>query len=205
MVYLAAYQRIVNFKKSRVIQTYILLAFLGFITSFVPKESCPLAIVNEILALLAVPMFLVFLGRHKHASKRYFSLLSFVMMIEMAIFFVEPILRIFYGSIFFWIEIVVLIFLGIVSYRIAENVALGFIKPGSKFGLIIYAVCGAIIGLGAIVYRITLGAEVPDAFPIAIILYLFSLMFLFICPIMLIRPARVEELSQGDNKHKGVN
>ncbi|KQL51017.1 hypothetical protein AN964_18485 [Heyndrickxia shackletonii] len=194
---MAANQQIVSFKKSRIIQSYILLAFFGFIISFVPFEFWSLALFNEILALLAVPLFFLFLRKNRHTSKRYFSLLSFVLMMEMAIFFVEPILRIFYGSILFWFELLVLIFLGILSYRIAENTAQGFLKPGSKFGLIIYAVCGVIIGLGTIVYRVTLAAEIPDAFPIAIILYIFSLMFLFICPIMLIRPERVEDLKKG--------
>lgn len=201
VIYLISNKRIVTFKESKIISTNLAIAMIGFLVSFVPKESWTLALINEFIAFLSFILSLIFWRKNRDFSVRYFSLLSYVLMIVLSIFFVEPIFRMFYGTSTFWIQIFVLISIIIASFPLSKKTAMGFIKP-TKYGIFVWVISGVVIGLGSIVYRITLYAEIPDAFPIAIVCYLFSLLLLFISPIMLIKPHKIEEMRNGSNVKK---
>ncbi|GIN88500.1 hypothetical protein J6TS2_48860 [Heyndrickxia sporothermodurans] len=186
-----------NFKQSRIIQTYLLLVLVGFLMSCLPKGSLPLFLINQLIAIVSLLMFLLFWKKHKLSSKRYFSLLSFVMLLSLSIYAAIPFLRIYFGTMIFWMGLFILVAMTLLPHFIREKIILGIEFPGkTKLGIVLFMIFGIIISFGTIVYRMTLIKEVPDALPLAIFGYLIALMFLIICPILLIRPERVDELKK---------
>lgn len=186
----------VAFKESRIVGTTILLLGTGFLMSVVPEGNLPLLLFNTLLALLAGALFYYFWKTTKHESKRYFSLLSFVMLNVMAIHFAIPLLRIYFLTITFWIGIVMLAVMVILPYLYSREIAFGIQKPNkSKLGKIylIYAVL--VIIFGATAFMGSLYTSNPDAIVLAFFTFLLALLFLFISPVLLIKPAEMDEIT----------
>lgn len=186
----------VAFKESRIVGTTILLLGTGFLMSVVPEGNLPLLLFNTLLALLAGALFYYFWKTTKHESKRYFSLLSFVMLNVMAIHFAIPLLRIYFLMITFWIGIVMLAVMVILPYLYSREIAFGIQKPNkSKLGKIylIYAVL--VIIFGATAFMGSLYTSNPDAIVLAFFTFLLALLFLFISPVLLIKPAEMDEIT----------
>lgn len=106
----------VSFKESRIIGTTILLLFFGFALSAVPKGNLVLLGFNLLLALFSGFLFYYFWKTKKHESKRYFSLLSFVMINVIAIYAAIPLLRIYFLTLTFWVGIVMIIIMVTLPY-----------------------------------------------------------------------------------------
>ncbi len=106
----------VSFKESQIIRITLLLLGMGFLASVVPTISLPLFLFNALLALIAGALFYYFWKTTKHQSKRYFSLLSYVMINVLAIYFTIPLLRMYFLTMTFWIGVVMLIIMIVLPY-----------------------------------------------------------------------------------------
>src|SRR5690625_50454 len=127
----------VTFQKSRIILTTVLLFFMGGLFSIVPEGNPIIFIINLSLSLISGIIFYIFWKKLKHDSKRYFSLLSFVMMNVLAIYFAVPLLRIYFLTIVFWSGLVILLIMNILPYLYSREIAFGVQKPyKSKIGRI---------------------------------------------------------------------
>jgi len=185
----------VTFKESRVITTTILLFVTGAMFSIIPEGNPLFFIVNLSLAIIAGLLFYVFWRRLKHTSIRYFSLLSFVMINVFAIYFAMPLLRLFYPTFIFWIGIFILMVMNILPYLFSKTIAYGVQKPNKSILGRIYIVYAILIMLfGSVIYSNSLYTQHTDAFALAIVLFLFSILFFFLSPIMLIKPETMKKI-----------
>ncbi|RCW65839.1 hypothetical protein [Saliterribacillus persicus] len=185
----------VSFKESRIIGTSLLLFGMGFLMSVVPDISTPLILFNFVLAAIATVLFYVFWKKYRHQSKRYFSLLSYVMIIETGIFASIPLLRVYDSGFVFWFGIVMLITMVLLPYLFAKEIAFGIQKPAkSKLGKIYLIFALLIIGFGSSVYTVSLSTSDPDANVIAIFAFLCALLLFFIAPVFLIKQENMDEI-----------
>ncbi|QTC41022.1 hypothetical protein I7V34_18325 [Bacillus sp. V3] len=187
----------VTFKESRIIPTTFLLVLMGFLFSFVPDENWSLLALNIGIAGLCSILFFVFWLKTKHESKRYFSLLSYVMIIALAIYFVIPFFRVFAGQLISWLGMVLIIIMIILPFLNRESIATGFVNPSKNpVRKYFYTVFTLIFGFGVIFFSTINFSENPNAVALSSFFFIFALLFLFIAPIMLIKPSRVEELEE---------
>jgi len=185
----------VTFQESRMIKTTILLFVTGGLFSIIPEGDPIFLIFNLSLSLIAGVLFYVFWKKLKHHRKRYYSLLSFVMINVIAIYFAMPLLRIYFLTITFWIGVVVLLIMNILPYLYSREIAFGIQKPNkSKLGKIYTIYTILILFFGSIAYSNGLVTQQADALTIAIITFLFSILFFFISPIMLIKPKEMDKI-----------
>lgn len=187
----------VPFKESRIFSTTFLLVLMGFLVSFVPDENWSLLAVNMGLAGLCSILFLVFWLKTKHESKRYFSLLSYVMIIALAIYFVIPFFRVFAGQLISWLGMVLIIIMILLPFLHRESIASGVVNPSKNpIGKYFFTVTALIIGFGVIFFATINFSENPDAITLSSFLFILSLILLFIAPVLLIKPSRVKELEK---------
>lgn len=185
----------VTFQESRIIKTTILLFVIGGMISIIPEGNPILLIVNLSLALIAGVLFYIFWKKLKHHSKRYYSLLSFVMINVIAIYFAMPLLRIYFLTTAFWTGVVILLVMNILPYLYSREIAFGIQKPNkSKLGKIYTVYTILILFFGSTAYSNGLYTQHTDALTIAVITFLFSILFFFISPIMLIKPKEMDKL-----------
>ncbi|MEI5907456.1 hypothetical protein WAK64_10345 [Bacillus spongiae] len=189
--------KIVTFKESRIIQTTFLLILMGFLTSFVPEENWMLLTFNMILALIGGLIFTMLWRRNRRHSVRYFSLLSYVMIVTLSFYFAIPLFRVFAGTFIFWLGLLLIIVMSIFPYIYSEKIAIGVQNP-SKTGLgkVYLLFSSLIIGFGTILFFNANLSSNPDAFTVAIFSFMLALLFLFIAPILLITPQRMDELKE---------
>ncbi|MFB4169306.1 hypothetical protein [Virgibacillus sp. JSM 102003] len=187
----------VSFKESRIVGTTILLLGMGFLMSWIPKGNLLVLMVNLLLAFIAGFLFFYFWKTTKHKSKRYFSLLSFVMVNVMAIQFTIPLLRIYFLTLTFWIGIVMLIIMVTMPYIYARKIAYGIQKPGkSKLGKIYLVYLGLLFPFGGSAYMNSLYTSNTDAIVVALLSFLVALFFLFVSPVFLIKPAEMDKITK---------
>lgn len=187
----------VSFKESRIVGTTILLLGMGFLASVVPKINLVVMMFNLLLALIGGFLFYYFWKTTKHKSKRYYSLLSFVMVNVMAIQFAIPLLRIYFLTLTFWIGIVMIIIMITLPYLYSREIAFGVQKPGkSKLGKIYLIYLAMLFPFGGTAFMSSLYTSNPDAIVIAVITFLIALLFLFLAPIFLIKPAEMNQITK---------
>ncbi|RCW65837.1 hypothetical protein [Saliterribacillus persicus] len=185
----------VSFKESRIISTSVLLFGMGFLMSVIPDFNTPLMLFNFVLAGIATVLFYVFWKKHQHQSKRYFSLLSYVMIIGLGVFAAIPLLRVFYLELVFWFGVVMLAIMVLLPYLFAKEIAFGIQKPAkSKLGKVYLIFALLIIGFGATVYSHSLFTSNPEANVIAIFAFLLALLLFFTAPVLLIKPEDMDEI-----------
>ncbi|GAA0497255.1 hypothetical protein GCM10008986_25280 [Salinibacillus aidingensis] len=185
----------VEFKHSRIIPTTFLLILTGFLMSFIPEVNWGLLGFNLGLAAVCMILFIVLWRVHRYQSKRYFSLLSYVMLNVLTIHFTIPVFRIIYGTAAFWAGIVILAALVLLPYLFSEKIAQGIQNPGQTgLGKIYKIYAPLIIVFGTVLFAGTIGSSNPDALAISIFLFLCGMIFLSVAPVMLITPQRMEEL-----------
>lgn len=185
----------VPFQESRIIRTTILLFVIGGMISIIPEGNPILLIVNLSLSLIAGVLFYIFWKKLKYHSKRYYSLLSFVMINVIAIYFAMPLLRIYFLTTVFWVGVVILLVMNILPYLYSREIAFGIQKPNkSKLGKIYTIYTILVLFFGSITYSNGLYTQHTDVLTIAIITFLFSILFFFISPIMLIKPKEMDKL-----------
>ncbi|HLR71994.1 MAG TPA: hypothetical protein VK085_11285 [Pseudogracilibacillus sp.] len=185
----------VTFQESRIFKTTILLFVAGGIFSIIPEGDAIFLIINLALSLIAGVLFYTFWKRLKHHRKRYYSLLSFVMINVLAIYFAMPLLRIYFLTTTFWIGAIILLVMNILPYLYSREIAFGIQKPNkSKLGKIYTIYTILILFFGSIAYSNGLVNQYTDALTIAIITFFISILFFFISPIMLIKPKEMDKL-----------
>lgn len=168
---------------------------MGFLVSFLPEANWALLGFNFGLATFCLLLFILLWRIHRYQSKRYFSLLSYVMLNALTVYFTIPIFRMIYGTVAFWIGIVTFAAVIITPYLFSEKIAKGIQNPGqSNVGKVYAFYAPLIILFGTVLFIGALGSSNPDALAIAIFLFLGAILFLFITPVLLITPQRMEEL-----------
>ncbi|UOQ49734.1 hypothetical protein MUN88_06550 [Gracilibacillus caseinilyticus] len=188
----------VTFKESRIIGTTILLLGIGFLASVIPEGNIPLLLFNIVLAFISSALFYYFWKTTKHQSKRYFSLLSFVMVNVLAIYLSIPLLRMYFLTVTFWIGIVMLLIMVTLPYFYSREIALGVQKPAkSKLGKIYSVYTVLVIGFGATAFMGSLATSNPDAIVLAVLAFLLAILFFFVAPVLLIKPAEMDEITNG--------
>ncbi|WP_370296565.1 hypothetical protein [Rossellomorea marisflavi] len=192
-----AKQEYVSFKESRILSITCLFLFVGGLMSVVPQESLVVLIVNSVLALIGAAIFYTLWRLHHRHSKRYYSLLSYVMIIGLSVYFAVPLLRIFYGTYVFWIGIGFLVIVISLPSIQAERIAKGILNPSkNKFGKVYMIIFVLVLVFGSFLYINAGVTQSPDALTFSIFLFALSLMFLCIAPILLLTPERMEELKR---------
>lgn len=188
-------RKAVPYNENRILRTTALLLLMGFLLSVIPNISIKLLIFNLSLALISAGVFYLFWKKTKDDSKRYFSLLSYVMLNVLSIYFIIPLLRIYFFTLTFWVGVGMLIIMIILPHLFSRKVAYSIQKPyKSKLGKI-YSIYGVLVLLfGGIAYSDALRTSNPDAFVIAIFSFLLAILFLFISPVLLIKPDEMDEL-----------
>ncbi|OIU72681.1 hypothetical protein [Rossellomorea aquimaris] len=190
-------KEVVSFKKSRIVQTTFLLLLMGFLCSFVPEENWILLGFNVVLSLTIGFVFFLLWRYNRQNSKRYFSLLSYFMLVALSVFFSIPLFRVFADSFIFWIALFFLIAMAAIPYFISERIARGVQNPTkSALGRVYMITVPLIIGFGTILFLNANLSANPDAFTISIFLFFGAVFFLFIAPILLITPERMNELNK---------
>jgi hypothetical protein len=187
----------VTFKESRIIPTTFLLIMVGFIYSFIPNENWLLLRVNMGVAGLCFVIFTILWRYNRNHSKRYFSLLSYAMLITLSLYFTIPLLRVFFGSFLFWLTLLLLAACTLIPYFFSESIAKGVQNPSkSKMGKVYLIMSMLIVAFGTILlFYVNLQGS-QDAFVVALFSFGLAVLFLFIAPIFLITPERVKELDK---------
>lgn len=185
----------VTFKNSRIIQTTLLLLLVGFLYSFIPEENLVILIFNISLSLISGGLFFLFWRATKDRSKRYFSLLSYVMINVVAIYFAIPLLRIYFLTLTFWIGVVMLIIMNTLPYVYSRKIALAVQNPmKSKLGIIYVVYLALILIFGGSAYTNALYTSHADAIVISTVSFLFSIFLFFLSPVLLIKPKEMDKL-----------
>ena len=168
---------------------------MGFIFIIIPEGNLVILIFNMSLSLISGGLFYIFWRTTKHRSKRYFSLLSFVMLNVLGVYFAMPILRIYFLSFTFWIGVVMLIIMNTLPYFYSRKIALGIQKPTkSELGKIYVIYLALIFLFGGTAYANALYTSSTDAVVLAVITFLFSIFFFFVSPVMLIKPKEMDKI-----------
>ncbi len=89
----------VPFKQSRIFVTPILLFITGTITAFLPDVNWWFLAINLSLCVASGVAFYFLWRRFNKQSKRYFSLMSYIMLVVMGIHTALPFLRAVYGTV----------------------------------------------------------------------------------------------------------
>lgn len=187
----------VTFKESRIFSIVGLFVLVGGLMSVVPQESLIVFIINMVMAIIGGVIFYILWRLHNRHSKRYYSLLSYVMIIGLSIYFAVPLLRLFYGTYVFWVGILLVVIVIALPYIQAEKIAKGILNPSkNKFGKVYLVIFVLVLVFGSLLYINASATQSPDAFTFSIFLFALSLMFLCIAPILLITPERIEELKR---------
>lgn len=190
-------QKNISFKESRILSITGLFLGVGGLMSVVPEENIVVFIVNSLLAVIGGIIFYILWRQHRRHSKRYYSLLSYVMIIGLSVYFAVPLLRMFYGTYVFWIGIVFLVIVISLPYFRAERMAKGILKPSQhKFGKVYLTIFVLVLVFGSFLYINASATQSPDALTFSLFLFALSLMFLCVAPILLITPERMEELKK---------
>lgn len=83
------------------------------------------------------------------------------------------------------------------SLFFSEHIAISVTKPTkTKIGKIYIVYAPLVLIFGGILFSRALSTSNPDALPIAIFGFLLAILFLFIAPVLLTTPQRMEELKR---------
>lgn len=191
-------QESVPFSKSRVFITLILHLIMGVPSSLIPEVNIGLWLkVNIGLAIGLGLVNAIIWVLHKHDSKRYFSLHSFVMLWGIGFYLMAPIYKFLYPSIFFWLLLIAtLVFMAFLLFK-SEMVAMVFLNPqNSRFKNVMLVYSVMILTVGGLIWAYILATESAPLIPVAIILFLLGLFLIMFSPALLTTPERARELEQ---------
>lgn len=153
-------------------------------------------ILNSIVALLATLVIMIIWAFQKNNSKRYYSLLSFVMLWVLTYYTMSPIFKILYPSKYFWILLTVTLVYTIFILLNRMIISKGILNPKEiwfKKLLLIYWVIFSSVVIGLFFY-VYLSDYSYEMMPFAIFLYLVGLLFLSLSPVFLTKPEVAKKL-----------
>ncbi|MFD2045544.1 hypothetical protein ACFSTA_17815 [Ornithinibacillus salinisoli] len=178
----------IPFRESRIHLSTTLFLLIGFLISFVPSENWLLMTCNVLIALLGGVVLFFFWRIHQYYRAKYYSIVTYVMLNTLAIYFSIPIIRMTYGTVGFWICIVLLTFLVLFPYIFSELAAGTILKPSeSKLGTFFLIYIVAVVLFGSILYANFQGNDNPNAFALAIFSFLLAIFFFVLAPIVLLK------------------
>lgn len=188
----------VTFKENYVFITLFSHLFLGFLVSFMPEENVVIwLIINCSIAILAAVLNFIIWTFQKHDSKRYFSLHSFVMLMVIVYYFMSPIFKTLFPTIYFWLLLVATI--GPLTFLLFKRdvVLRELLFPKQTWFkdfllLAFFFVCIIAVLLRAYI----LAFETGSFMVVASISYFIALFIMLIAPGLLSTEERVEQLKQ---------
>ena len=182
----------VPFKENYILPPLILFLFFGTMVSLFPYENVVKWIIfNCCLAILATFVNYIIWIFHKHDSKRYYSLNSFVMLITLTYYLMSPILKILYPSVYFWILLAGTLGFTIVLFINQKNVARGILNPRElwfKKILLIYLVIFSCVFILLCIFYSLFASDSQGIMAASIILFLVGFLFLSLSPVFLTTP-----------------
>lgn len=190
----------VTFKENYIFLILFVHVVIGFVSSFMPEENgVAWLIINMGIAILLAILNFIFWIFHKEDSKRYFSLLSFAMMMGIVYYAMSPAFKILYPSFFFWLLLMVTI--GIICFLLIKRDAVtkAFVNPQeSWFKNLVYLYFGTILFIGGIMWTYMRMNDTGMTIGVATIFYFIGLMIMMVAPAMLTTEERVKQLEQID-------
>lgn len=188
----------VTFKENYVFITLFSHLFLGFLVSFMPEENVVIwLIINCSIAILAAVLNFIIWTFQKHDSKRYFSLHSFVMLMVIVYYFMSPIFKTLFPTIYFWLLLVATI--GPLTFLLFKRdvVLRELLFPKQTWFkdfllLAFFFVCIIAVLLRAYI----LAFETGSFMVVASTSYFIALFIMLIAPGLLSTEERVEQLKQ---------
>ena len=182
----------VPFKENYILPPLILFLFFGTMVSIFPEENVvKWLIFNLSLAILATFVNYIIWIIHKHDSKRYYSLNSFVMLVVLTYYLMSPIFKILYPSVYFWILLAGTLGFTIVLFINRINVARGILNPRElwfKKILLIYSVIFSCVFILLTIYASLIDSDSKASMAAAIILFLAGFLYLSLSPVFLTTP-----------------
>ncbi len=182
----------VSFKENYILPPLILFLFFGTMTSIVPYENVSKWIIfNCFLAILATFVNYIIWIFHKHDSKRYYSLNSFVMLIVLTYYLMSPVFKILFPSGYFWTLLASILGFTIVLFINRMNVARGLLNPRElwfKKILLIYLVIFSGVFILLCIYASLIASDSQGIMAAAIILFLAGFLYLSLSPVFLTPP-----------------
>lgn len=187
----------VPFKRSRIFQTTILLVIIGTITGLIPSYNFWILSLNLFLAFVSAILFYILWRKYSHHSKKYFGLMSYLMLVVMGIHCVIPFFRVLYGTLAFVVGIIIVISSILLPHLYSEAVAYGILNPSkSKLGTIFFIYVGVVFLFGILSYLALRLTGSSDMIAVVTFFLCIGLFFLFLSPIFVIEPKRIDELNK---------
>ena len=187
----------VSFRKSGIVGTALILLIIALFASSSPTESLPFLIVNlSILFFIIIALFIVW-KRYKSDKKRHLMIHGYFLVKGMAVFTCIPFLRTLYGHYSFWITILLVLTIIVLSYVFVEKIIFSIRNPHkSLFGKIVITLMVLIMIFGNFLYERTLRPSLTEQYdsPIVIYTFVFSIMMFFLNPGLLLEPSRIERI-----------
>lgn len=185
----------VPFKQSRIFVTPILLFITGTITAFLPDVNWWFLAINLSLCVASGVAYYFLWRRFNKQSKRYFSLMSYIMLVVMGIHTALPFLRAVYGTVAFVLGIIIVLLMVVLPHVHLEKIAYGMINPSkSKVGKLFFLFCFVIFLLAPFVFFSIRTLSEKAMVPVLAFMLMVGLFFLLIAPVMLVKPDRIDEM-----------
>lgn len=185
----------VPFKQSRIFVTPILLFITGTITAFLPDVNWWFLAINLSLCVASGVAYYFLWRRFNKQSKRYFSLMSYIMLVVMGIHTALPFLRAVYGTVAFVLGIIIVLLMIALPHIHLEKIAFGVLNHSkSRGGKLVFLFIGAIFLLAPFVFFSIRTLSEKAMVPVLAFMLMVGLFFLLIAPVMLVKPDRIEEM-----------
>lgn len=190
--------RPVSFKDNFILAFLFMFLFFGLIVSFFPKENIlKWFIFNSIVAVLASVVNLVLWISQKRDSKRYFSLISFVMLWVLTYYIMSPAFKMLYPTIYFWILLSITLGFVIVLFMNRHTISVAILNPGEgKTKKLFFVFLFTITMIGFILSRY-IYFTISDERAIisgAILFYFLGLLFMALSPVLLTPPELAKKI-----------
>ncbi|RHW39908.1 hypothetical protein D1B33_03410 [Lysinibacillus yapensis] len=188
----------VTFKENYIFITLFVHVVIGSIVSLMPEENVlEWFMINMGIAIVLAILNLILWIFHKHDSKRYFSLHSFVMIMGGVYYAMSPAFKALYPTVFFWILLAITIGLTCVLFLKREFITRALVNPRESWfkGLLFYYMATVLI-IGAVMWAYILAFDGGSFFVVAIIFYFIGLFLLMVAPALLATREQIKELKQ---------
>lgn len=181
---------------------FMFLMFGCLVSLFPEDHVVQWLIFNCILAVLATFVIMIIWIFQKNNSKRYYSLLSFVMLWVLTYYLMSPAFKILYPTKFFWILLSFTLGYTIFLLLNRVQISIGILNPGVvwlKKLLLIYLLIFSCLVIGLFVYVSLIHSYSVDMIAVGTILYLCGFLFLSLSPVLLTKPEVAKQLEKMPN------
>lgn len=176
---------------------FMFLFFGGMVSLFPEVNVIKWVIFNSILAVLATLIIMIIWKFHKNNSKRYYSLLSFVMLWTLTYYLMSPLFKMIYPSLYFWILLTFTLGYTILLFMNQMKIARAILNPRElwfKKLLLIYLFVFSGVAIVLLIYSNMFDSYWGEMMVFAIVLYLAGFLFLSLSPVFLTRPEMAKKL-----------